>query len=87
MSGTSRLRAENHIPAWPKDRDSLRRTTDSGAGDRCHERVLGARRQLSKAELYQRATDQDIAGRSKMSREQLIDALARAGRSRKKSAA
>ncbi|WP_151476100.1 hypothetical protein [Streptomyces albicerus] len=44
-------------------------------------------RQLSKAELYQRATDQDIAGRSKMSREQLIDALARAGRSRKKSAA
>ncbi|MFC9916751.1 hypothetical protein [Streptomyces sp. NPDC127197] len=43
-------------------------------------------RQLSKAELYQRATEQNIAGRSKMSREQLIDALVRAGRRRKKSA-
>lgn len=43
--------------------------------------------QLSKAELYQRATEQDVAGRSKMSRDQLIDALARSGRRRKKSAA
>lgn len=42
--------------------------------------------QLSKAELYQRATDQDIAGRSKMSREELVDALARTG-SRKKAVA
>ncbi|MFD7458241.1 MULTISPECIES: non-homologous end joining protein Ku [unclassified Streptomyces] len=42
---------------------------------------------LSKAELYQRATDQDVAGRSRMSREQLIDALARAGRRRKRTAA
>jgi len=44
-------------------------------------------RQLSKAELYERATDQDIAGRSKMSRSQLIDALARTGRQRTKSPA
>ncbi|MFD6171134.1 non-homologous end joining protein Ku [Streptomyces coeruleorubidus] len=44
-------------------------------------------RQLSKAELYERATEQDLPGRSKMSREDLIDALARAGRRRKKSAA
>jgi hypothetical protein len=44
-------------------------------------------RQLSKAELYQRAADQGIEGRSKMSRDQLIEALARAGRRRKKSAA
>ncbi|MCX5256758.1 Ku protein [Streptomyces canus] len=44
-------------------------------------------RQLSKAELYQQATDQDIPGRSKMSREQLIDALARTGRRGKKTAA
>ncbi|GCB52724.1 hypothetical protein [Streptomyces sp. NL15-2K] len=44
-------------------------------------------RQLSKARLYQRATEHDIAGCSKMSREELIDALARAGRRRKKSAA
>ncbi|MEV8554392.1 Ku protein [Streptomyces glaucescens] len=37
-------------------------------------------RKLSKAELYQRATGLDVAGRSKMSREELIDALARTGR-------
>jgi DNA end-binding protein Ku len=44
-------------------------------------------RQLSKTELYQRATEHDVPGRSKMSREELVDALARAGRRRKKSAA
>ncbi|WP_406431040.1 Ku protein [Streptomyces sp. NBC_01589] len=44
-------------------------------------------RQLTKTELYQRATAQDIAGRSKMSRDELIDALARAGQRRNKSAA
>ncbi|MFJ8273789.1 Ku protein [Streptomyces sp. NPDC094154] len=47
----------------------------------------GDLRQLSKAQLYQRATEQGIEGRSKMSREQLVDALTRAGRRRKKSAA
>ncbi|MGY1579343.1 hypothetical protein [Streptomyces sp. MN13] len=54
---------------------------DSGAASKSE---LG---RLSKAELYQRATDQDVAGRSRMSREQLIDALARAGRRRKRTAA
>ncbi|WP_328886124.1 non-homologous end joining protein Ku [Streptomyces sp. NBC_00316] len=44
-------------------------------------------RQLSKTDLYHRATEQDLAGRSKMSRDELIDALARAGRRRNKSAA
>ncbi|MET8228197.1 hypothetical protein [Streptomyces sp. NPDC005301] len=44
-------------------------------------------RQLSKAELYQRATEQNVTGRSKMSRSQLIDSLAGAGRRRKKTAA
>ncbi|WSA81715.1 Ku protein [Streptomyces sp. NBC_01799] len=44
-------------------------------------------RQLSKTELYQRATGEHIAGRSKMSRDELIDALARAGYRRVKSAA
>ncbi|MFD3492248.1 Ku protein [Streptomyces sp. NPDC058690] len=44
-------------------------------------------RQLNKTELYQRATAQDIAGRSKMSRDELIAALARAGQRRKKNAA
>ncbi|MFF8867992.1 Ku protein [Streptomyces sp. NPDC015139] len=42
---------------------------------------------LSKADLYQRATELELPGRSKMSREDLIDALARAGRRHKKSAA
>ncbi|WP_142147895.1 Ku protein [Streptomyces sp. SLBN-31] len=43
-------------------------------------------RQLSKTELYRRATEQDIPVRSKMSHDELVDALARAGR-RKKTAA
>ncbi|MFF8939258.1 Ku protein [Streptomyces paradoxus] len=47
----------------------------------------GELRQLSKAELYQRATEHDVPGRSKMSREELVEALARAGRRRKRSAA
>ncbi|WP_281292489.1 hypothetical protein [Streptomyces hawaiiensis] len=42
---------------------------------------------MSKAELYQRATEHDVPGRPKMSHEELVDALARAGRRRKKSAA
>ncbi|WP_328564328.1 Ku protein [Streptomyces coelicoflavus] len=36
-------------------------------------------RELSKTELYRRATEQDIAGRSKMSRRQLVDALSGGG--------
>lgn len=36
-------------------------------------------RELSKAELYRRATEQDIAGRSKMSRRELVDALSGSG--------
>ncbi|MGC9379862.1 Ku protein [Streptomyces sp. MH13] len=44
----------------------------------------GELRELSKTELYQRATDQNIAGRSKMSREQLIDALVGSGTGRRK---
>ncbi|MFF9277049.1 non-homologous end joining protein Ku [Streptomyces griseosporeus] len=42
---------------------------------------------LSKAELYQRATDEDLPGRSKMSRDELVHALARSGRRRKKTPA
>ncbi|MGW1957649.1 Rho termination factor N-terminal domain-containing protein [Streptomyces sp. NPDC001920] len=47
----------------------------------CSQRDTGKSelRRLNKAEVYQRATDYDVAGRSKMSREELIDALARAG--------
>ncbi|MGW3990767.1 non-homologous end joining protein Ku [Streptomyces sp. NPDC004830] len=44
-------------------------------------------RQLTKAELYERAGEQGIEGRSKMTRDQLVDALARPGRRRAGSAA
>ncbi|MEU7241160.1 hypothetical protein [Streptomyces sparsogenes] len=44
-------------------------------------------RQSSESELYQRASDQGVPGRSKMSHDELVDALARAGRRRKKTAA
>lgn len=44
-------------------------------------------RELSKTELYERATGHDIAGRSKMSREELIDALTHSGQHRKQNAA
>ncbi|MDQ0718714.1 DNA end-binding protein Ku [Streptomyces luteogriseus] len=44
-------------------------------------------RQLSKAELYERATEQDLPGRSKMSRQELIDALGRTRGRRKKTSA
>ncbi|UXY17407.1 hypothetical protein N8I84_00395 [Streptomyces cynarae] len=56
---------------------------------RARDRGLGKRelRQLSKTELYQRASDEGIPGRSKMSHEELVGALARAGRRRKKMAA
>ncbi|WP_254395525.1 hypothetical protein [Streptomyces sp. AC512_CC834] len=48
----------------------------------------GELRELSKTELYRRATEQDIPGRSKMSREQLVDALSGTrGRPRKTTAA
>ncbi|MFD7438356.1 hypothetical protein [Streptomyces sp. NPDC059861] len=42
--------------------------------------------QLSKAELCERAAEQDITGRFGLSREQLIDALTHPSRRRKKSA-
>ncbi|CAL9666988.1 Ku protein [Streptomyces sp. enrichment culture] len=44
-------------------------------------------RELSKAELYQRATEQDVPGRSRMSREQLVDALSGTRGRRKKTTA
>ncbi|KUN79122.1 DNA repair protein [Streptomyces bungoensis] len=43
--------------------------------------------ELSKAELYRMATERDVPGRSKMTRDQLVDALGRTGGRRRKSAA
>ncbi|MGX1226436.1 Rho termination factor N-terminal domain-containing protein [Streptomyces ambofaciens] len=66
-----------------------RRPPDRGRGATGSARrpapARGELRELSKAELYQRATEQDIAGRSKMSRQQLVDALSDSkGRGRRK---
>ncbi|MFJ7345735.1 hypothetical protein ACIQU3_36320 [Streptomyces sp. NPDC101110] len=71
----------------PAARKAPPKASRASAGSR-DQRGAGKRelRQLSKTELYQRATEQHVPGRSKMSREELVDALARAGR-RKKSAA
>ncbi|MET7429841.1 MULTISPECIES: Ku protein [Streptomyces] len=70
---------------------SARKAPPKKAGAaRARDRGAGGKRELeklSKAELYQRATEQDVPGRSKMNREELIDALARSGRRRKKTAA
>ncbi|MER6275553.1 Rho termination factor N-terminal domain-containing protein [Streptomyces sp900105245] len=60
------------------------------ASNRSRRAATGGKRELqklSKADLYQRATELEVPGRSKMSREDLIDALAGAGRRLKKSAA
>ncbi|MEU1010767.1 Ku protein [Streptomyces sp. NPDC005890] len=65
----------------PPKKAGVARVRSGGAGGK---REL---QKLSKAELYQRATDQGLPGRSKMSREELIDALARSGRRRKTTAA
>ncbi|MFF1631402.1 hypothetical protein [Streptomyces sp. NPDC058272] len=71
-------------PAAPKAPPKTARTTSKARRQSGGKSEL---QQLSKAELYQRAAEQDIEGRSKMSREQLVDALTRAGRRSKKSAA
>ncbi|MFE5891070.1 Ku protein [Streptomyces sp. NPDC056462] len=44
-------------------------------------------RRMSKSELYQQASDRNVPGRSKMTRDHLIDALAGAGRRGRKKAA
>ncbi|MGP3973633.1 non-homologous end joining protein Ku [Streptomyces sp. 8N114] len=53
-------------------RETRRETKDKGRSSR---RKGPALAELSKEELYQRATEQGVKGRSKMSREQLLDAL------------
>ncbi|KAB2976541.1 Ku protein [Streptomyces sp. SS1-1] len=62
-----------------KPKGSARRTSDAPKKSEL--------RDLSKAELYERATEREIPGRSRMSRQELIDALAGGGRRRKKAAA
>ncbi|MEU6587808.1 Ku protein [Streptomyces sp. NPDC046881] len=77
-AGTS---AKTSARKAPPKKAGAARARSGGAGGR---REL---QKLSKAELYRRATEQDLPGRSKMSREQLVDALAGGGRRRRKTAA
>jgi DNA end-binding protein Ku len=61
--------------------DALERSIARGRGQQeDHAEDLGA---LTKAELYARATELDIPGRSTMTRAQLEDAVSRAGRPRR----
>ncbi|MEU0220192.1 Ku protein [Streptomyces sp. NPDC006265] len=69
-----------------REAPSKRRRSTASSRDQ-HGAGKSQLRQLSKAELYQRATEDDVPGRSKMNREELVDALAHAGHRRKKSAA
>jgi DNA end-binding protein Ku len=64
-----------------------RRRAPSSKGDRGRAATKGELRRLSKAELYRRATDQGVEGRSRMSRDELVEALAGAGRRKKTAAA
>ncbi|SEE21830.1 DNA end-binding protein Ku [Streptomyces misionensis] len=88
--GKSAPRKTSHAPAAgtparkappKKTGTASRRSRGGGSGGK------DGLRQLSKAELYRRASDQGVPGRSRMSREELLDALTRTGRRRKKSAA
>ncbi|MBD0421968.1 Ku protein [Streptomyces sp. TRM S81-3] len=72
-------------PSTGRKTPAGRATTKTAARGRGEDKK--ALKELSKAELYQRATEQGIAGRSKMSRDQLVDALAGTGRRRKKTTA
>ncbi|MFF5370121.1 Ku protein [Streptomyces sp. NPDC013187] len=78
-AGTSKKTAARKAPPTTARASSASRR-ERGAGK-------SELRQLSKAELYERATEQDLPGRSRMSRQDLIDALSRTGRRRRKKSA
>ncbi|MEW2512914.1 Ku protein [Streptomyces sp. NPDC046870] len=83
-------KAAARSPAGGSAKARARKAPPKEAGAaRSRGRGAGGKRELqklSKAELYRRATEQDVPGRSRMSREELVDALASRGR-RKKTAA
>lgn len=78
-----RLQARSGETQDPDDRQHSRErrtaaSTKPRGGADSHQRVRRARisfRQMSREELYARARDEDIAGRSRMNKEQLINAL------------
>ncbi|MER5835303.1 Ku protein [Streptomyces sp. NPDC002130] len=79
-AGTSKKAAAGKAP--PKAAAKASSTSRRERGDGKNEL-----RQLSKAELYERAAEQDLPGRSKMSRQELMNALSRTGGRRKKKSA
>ncbi|MDQ0791166.1 Ku protein [Streptomyces sp. B3I8] len=88
-AGTARTggtgRAERDSPKAKQRRAAPAKASEAG-----HGRPPGGTsdlRELSKAELYRRATDEGVEGRSRMSRDDLVEALSRTGERRKKTAA
>jgi DNA end-binding protein Ku len=89
-AGRASSGAKKKAPAKAPARRQAPPRTAGAASARARGRTPGTKselRKLSKAELYERATEQNVAGRSKMSRDELVDALARGGTRRKKTAA
>ncbi|MGW3018656.1 non-homologous end joining protein Ku [Streptomyces longwoodensis] len=89
-AGRAASGAKKKAPAKTPARRQAPPRTAGTATARARGRTPGTKselRELSKAELYERATEQNVPGRSKMSRDELVDALARGGTRRKKSAA
>ncbi|MFI1371895.1 Ku protein [Streptomyces longwoodensis] len=89
-AGRASSGAKKKAPAKAPARRQAPPRTAGAASAPAHGRTPGTKselRKLSKAELYERATEQNVAGRSKMSRDELVDALARGGTRRKKTAA
>ncbi|MEU7096899.1 Ku protein [Streptomyces longwoodensis] len=89
-AGRASSGTKKKAPAKAPARRQAPPRTAGAASARARGRTPGTKselRKLSKAELYERATEQNVAGRSKMSRDELVDALARGGARRKKTAA
>ncbi|MFC9077945.1 hypothetical protein ACFTY7_13095 [Streptomyces sp. NPDC057062] len=90
-AGTTTTRKPSRKPAGKSTKKTTAKTTRSKQPTTITARSRGTGKRelgkLSKTELYQQATEQAIAGRSKMSHDELVDALARAGRRKKKAAA
>ncbi|TKT04456.1 Ku protein [Streptomyces lasalocidi] len=89
-AGRASSGTKKKAPAKAPARRQAPPRTAGAASARARGRTPGTKselRKLSKAELYERATEQNVAGRSKMSRDELVDALARGGTRRKKTAA
>ncbi|UBI40200.1 MULTISPECIES: non-homologous end joining protein Ku [Streptomyces] len=72
--GTAKEEAELRPPVQLKDAAEKRRTRQA-AGKETKKSAAAELEGLSKTELYQRATDAGIPGRSSMSREELVKAL------------